>query len=148
MACPFFFPTSKLNGGWLHPSRLPLGAGWLGQCCAPGHEGAEPTTEEVREFCNLGYAVNCPRLPKDRNADAVRFSILRDAGTQILVRFVCEFGHRPANDGHLEYEAGQQRWLGPHPDPRIQKMAECYLQAYLDRRATPTLSSAPTRIDA
>ncbi len=57
MACPFFMPTSKLeDGGWLHPSRLPLGGGWIGHCSAPGYEGAEPTNQELRELCNLGYA--------------------------------------------------------------------------------------------
>ena len=81
MACPFFMPTSKLeDGGWLHPSRLPLGGGWTGHCSAPGHEGAEPTNQELRELCNLGYAASCPRLPKERAYDAVRFSIARDCG--------------------------------------------------------------------
>lgn len=135
MACPFFLPTSKLDdGGWLHPSRLPLGAGWLGQCCAPGHEGCEPTTEEAREFCNLGYAAHCTRLPKDRNADAVRFSIERDGGTQLILRFVCESNHRPAGHGTLEYDVALRRWISAHSNPSIQRMAECYLEAYLARR--------------
>ena len=149
MSCPFFLPTRKLDdGGWLHPSRLPLGGGWLGQCCAPGHEGTEPSTEEVREFCNLGYAAKCSRLPKDRTADAVRFSVSRDTGMQILVSFVCESSHRPAGHGTLEYDLGQRRWLGPHPDPRIQRMAECYLEAYVARRTTPISVGSSTRIDA
>jgi hypothetical protein len=148
VACPFFMPTNKLeNGGWLHPSRLPLGAGWSGHCCAPGHEGAEPTEEELRELCNLGYAAGCSRLPKQRDYDAVRFSIARDRGTQLKLWFICEAGHTPADHGMLEYDLALGRWTSPHADARIQKMAECYLQSYLLRRIQPAsagLISSPT----
>ena len=72
MACPFFMPKTRFeDGGWLHPSRLPLGAGWRGECCAPGQQGTEPSNEELRELCNLGYATGCLRLPRERNFDAV-----------------------------------------------------------------------------
>jgi hypothetical protein len=139
VACPFFMPTNKLvDGGWLHASRLPLGGGWTGHCSAPGHEGAEPTDEELRELCNMGYAASCPRLPKERTADAVRFSIARDRGAQLLLWFVCESGHRPASYGTLEYDLSLGQWTSSHPDARIQKMAECYLQSYLLRRIQPT----------
>jgi hypothetical protein len=138
MACPFFMPTRKLDdGGWLHPSRLPLGGGWLGHCSAPGHEGVEPTNEELRELCNLGYAAGCPRLPTERTADAVRFSIASDRGTHLLLWFVCESGHRPAAHGMLEYDLALGKWISVHSDPRIQKMADCYLQSYLLRRIQP-----------
>jgi hypothetical protein len=138
VACPFFMPTSKLDdGGWLHPSRLPLGGGWSGHCSAPGHEGAEPSDEELRELCNLGYAAGCPRLPTERASDAVRFSIARDRSTQLLLWFVCESGHRPAANGMLEYDTSTGQWISSHPDARIQKMAGCYLQSYLLRRIQP-----------
>jgi hypothetical protein len=138
VACPFFMPTSKLDdGGWLHPSRLPLGGGWIGRCSAPGHEGADPTNEELRELCNLGYAARCPRLPEERVYDAVRFSIASDRGARLLVWFVCESGHRPASHGILEYDLSLGRWISSHSDARIQKMAECYLQSYLLRRIQP-----------
>ena len=52
LACPFFMPVQKLDGAWLHPSRLPLGAGWDGHCSAPGHEGTRPSDQELHEFCN------------------------------------------------------------------------------------------------
>jgi hypothetical protein len=138
LACPFFMPTSKLEeGGWLHPSRLPLGAGWTGYCCAPGHEGVEPTNQELRELCNLGYAAGCPRLPKERAYDAVRFSIARDQVAQLQFSFVCESAHRPAGHGTLEYDVARGEWISSHADRRIQKMAECYLQSYLLRRIQP-----------
>jgi len=143
VACPFFMPTSKLeDGSWLHPSRLPLGGGWTGRCSAPGHEGAEPTNEELRELCNLGYAAGCPRLPEQRAYDAVRFSIARDRGAQLVFWFVCESGHRPAAHGTLEYDHSLGQWTSSHADARIQKMAECYLQSYLLRRIQPASASS------
>lgn len=143
MACPFFMPASKLDdGGWIHPSRLPLGAGWLGVCGAPGHEGAEPTDQELHHLCNLGYASGCLRLPVDRSCDAVRFSVARDRGSYLNVWFVCESGHRPAGHGTLEYDVALGRWETSHPDPRIQKLADCYLQSYLLRRIQPASAGA------
>jgi hypothetical protein len=141
-------PTSKLeDGGWLHPSRLPLGGGWIGNCSAPGYEGAQPTNEELRELCNLGYAARCPRLPKERTSDAVRFSVARDHGARLLLWFVCESGHRPAAYGTLEFDISTGQWISSHSDARMQKMAECYLQAYLLRRIQPAaagFTSSPT----
>jgi len=138
VACPFFMPTSKLDdGGWLHPSRLPLGGGWMGHCSAPGYEGTEPSNQELHELCNLGYAAGCARLPEERACDAVRFSIARDRGAQLEIWFVFESRHRPAGHGILEYDLSLGQWIRSHPDARIQKMAECYLQTYLLRRIQP-----------
>src|SRR6202167_1461024 len=149
MACPFFMPTSRLDdGGWLHPSRLPLGGGWMGHCSAPGYEGTEPSNQELRELCNLGYAAGCARLPEDRAYDAVRFSIARDRGAQLELWFVCESSNCPASHGILEYDLSLGQWIRNHPDARIQKMAECYLQTYLVRRIQPAaagLSSSTNR---
>jgi hypothetical protein len=135
VACPFFVPSRKLDdAGWQHPARLPLGGGWQGHCAAPGHEGAEPSDQDLHEYCNLGYAAQCARLPKDRSCDAVRFSVAHDRGTQLLLWYVCETAHRPAAHGTLEFDVPLQRWTTTHPDARIQKMAECYLESYLLRR--------------
>lgn len=127
-------PIQKVDGGWLHPSRLPLGGGWRGHCSAPGHEGAQPSEHELHEFCNLGYAVKCPRLPADREFDSVRFSVARGQGSRLLLWFVCELAHRPARHGTLEYDIDRNQWISPHSQPRIQKMAECYVETYLQRR--------------
>ena len=139
MACPFFVPTQKLeNGSWMHPSRLPLGAGWTGRCSSPGQEAVELNPTELLE-CNLGYA-RCARLAADRPCDAVRFSVSRDRGACIALWFVCEAAHHPVSHGILEYSLTSNHWTAPHPDPRIQSLAECYLQSYLLRRIPPATS--------
>ena len=138
MACPFFFPTRRLEDGtWPHPSRLPLGGGWSGHCSVPGHEGAAPSNEELREGCNLGYAASCVRLPAQRPYDAVRFSVSRDCGSQVDLWFACEASHRPGTSGKLSYDASRAEWTSPHSDPRIQKMAECFLESYTLRKIQP-----------
>lgn len=139
MVCPFFMPTRKFEDGtWPHPARLPLGGGWHGVCTAsPAHE-IVPTDDQVRESCNLGYAARCPHLPAERTCDAVRFAVARDGEDRILLSYVCETGHRPAEHGMLEYEVILSAWIRPHADARIQKMADCYLQSYLQKTRVAT----------
>ncbi|MDQ1390376.1 MAG: hypothetical protein QOF56_3830 [Acidobacteriaceae bacterium] len=142
VACPFFMPTEKLeNGEWLHSSRLPLGSGWSGKCAAPGHEGEVPSQEELREFCNLGYAERCGRLPRERVWDSVRFAArtvgnegMSGSSGRIQVRYVCERGHCPVEHGVLEFDSVSGQWNSPHRDDRVQRMAECFLQSYVERR--------------
>jgi hypothetical protein len=140
VACPFFMPVEKVeNGTWLHAGRLPLGCGWSGHCTAPGHEGEAPSQEELREFCNLGYAEGCGRLPRERVWDSVRFAARTvsdgngDRGC-IQVRYVCERGHCPAEHGMLAFDAAEARWLERHRDSRVQRMAECFLASYVEKR--------------
>lgn len=148
MACPYFMPVSNFEGGgWLHPGRLPLGAGWRGQCCAPRNEGAEPSPDELRDFCNLGYA-KCPHLPGERVADAVRFSVVRDCNERLELMFVFELAHRPAGHGTLEFDLRGQRWITTHPEARTQKMAQCYIEAYLLRRSSSTITTWKARSDS
>ena len=144
LACPFFLPTERFeSGGWFHPSRLPLGAGWKGVCCAPGFDGTEPGEYELREHCNLGYAVKCSRLPQARAADAVRFSIVRHSGDRLTICYVCEAAHHPVEHGNLEYDQSRAFWPVRHPDDRLQKMAQCYVEVYLQRRIQSAAAAAP-----
>jgi hypothetical protein len=149
MACPYFMPVTKLEGGsWPHPARLPLGGGWCGHCTAPGHEGEVPAQHVLEEFCNLGYAGSCTWSSPERPWDAVRFAVSApnvssqgsDAsnsvpGRVLVLRYVCEQDHRPVRHGDLEFDWSRGAWLRPHEDPRIQKMAECFLQSYLKKKA-------------
>lgn len=136
MACPYFMPTERLASDlWTHRSRLPLGDGFSGICTAPGYEGAVLSDEELRDFCNLGYATRCPRMPQQRTADAVRFIVNHDRDGAISLYYTCERDHAPLHHGPLTYIQSEQRWLQPHSDARIQRMAECYLQSYLMRKS-------------
>lgn len=135
MACPFFMPTQKYeDGAWIHPSRLPLGGGWKGHCTAPGHEGEIPAEEQLRDACNLGYASGCPRCPQERRWDSVRFAVAQRGDQRLLLRYVCERNHLPGEHGTLEFDAGLGRWASLHSDPRIQRMAECFVESYLLRK--------------
>jgi hypothetical protein len=42
--------------------------------------------------------------------------------------------------GRLKFDAGAAGWLERHPDMRVQKMAECFLESWLNRR-TPQVAS-------
>lgn len=145
MACPYFMPVERLEGGsWPHPARLPLGAGWAGHCTAAGHEGHIPSPGILETCCNLGYAVNCTWAPLNRISDAVRFAVLparrglekSDAPpSSIHLCYVFEREHRPVEAGELEFDVMHSEWLRPHSDPRVQKMAQCFLESYLSRKS-------------
>jgi hypothetical protein len=134
LACPFFVPIERADDlAFPHPVRLPLGAAWRGSCSAPGCGHATPTPQEL-EGCNLGYAKSCSRLPKQRECDAVRFAVLNDSGGQVSVQFVFEAEYRPAGQGLLQYDSTLKQWTSPHSEARIHKLADCFLQGYLERR--------------
>src|SRR5260221_3421131 len=132
------------NGAWPHPSRLPLGGGWRGHCTAPGDEGESPSESTQERYCNLGYASSCDWTPVERAWDAVRFAICApprrdgssDAATPVALRmrYVCEKDHRPVESGDLEFDLLRAAWQSRHDDPRVQKMAECFLDSYLKIR--------------
>jgi hypothetical protein len=135
LACPFFVPVKILDdGSWPHPSRLPLGAGWTGNCRASGEE-VEASDAHVREFCNLGYATACPHLPRGRDWDAVRFSITRAGRERVTICYVCELDHAPIEHGKLTFDLAGNVWLDAHPDPRVLRLAACYLQTYRTRQS-------------
>ena len=150
MTCPYFMPLEKLeNGKWPHPARLPLGGGWTGHCTAPGHEGQLPSQDVVEAFCNLGYATTCAWTPEHRSCDAVRFAVAAsldargarksfagEAPVRLLrLSYVCERDHHPSAHGELEFDLARATWVVRHDDPRIQKMAECFLESYLQKKA-------------
>jgi hypothetical protein len=138
------------NGDWQHPARLPLGGGWRGHCTAPGHEGEVPSDSTQERFCNLGYASSCDWAPPDRAWDAVRFAVCAppmcngssNAAIPVVLRlrYVCEKNHCPVESGDLEFDLIHAAWLGRHNDPRVQRMAECFLDSYLKVRTVQKLS--------
>ena len=150
LACPYFMPVARMeNGRWPHPARLPLGNGWCGHCTAPGHEGELPAQDVLEAFCNLGHAGSCSWSPQERVWDAVQFAVTapldpagHDVGRNVsavqartlLLNYVCERDHAPVAHGELEFDLSRATWLRRHDDPRVQKMAECFLESYLKRR--------------
>jgi hypothetical protein len=130
LACPYFVPREIVNdGSWLHPSRLPLGAGWSGRCCASGQE-TTPSDSVLRELCNLGNATACPHLPRERAWDAIRFSVARTSPEQITLWYVYELAHAPVEHGKLSFDCVAGLWLSPHADARVLRLAACYLETY------------------
>jgi len=137
------------GAGWLHAPRLPLGGGWSGRCTAPGHDVETPSENELREFCNLGYAERCGRLPPERAWDSVRFGArafdgdVENAKTGcIQIRYVCERGHRPAEHGTLTFDVARGECQRPHSDRCLQRMAECFLASYLEKRKSREVTRA------
>jgi hypothetical protein len=133
VACPFFFPTERINNGWQFPARLPLGDGFKGTCRA-GAEEICPSEDELRDYCNIGYAGGCARIPAQRLADGIRFALARDDESRIVLHYVSERFHEPVEYGRLEYDCQTQQWLAPMRDPCLQRQAECYIAVYLERR--------------
>jgi hypothetical protein len=134
VACPYFFPTEKSTVlYWPFPQRLPLGAGFHGSCTAEGAHSA-PGELELREFCNVGYAGRCGKLPAGRRSDAVRFSIALEKDETIIVRYVCERDHAPVEHGELKYDVAAKAWQAAHADPILMRQAECYVASYFERK--------------
>jgi hypothetical protein len=69
----------------------------------------------------------------------VRFALGEERDGILRVLFVCERDYLPAGHGELLYETASTLWLRPHDDPRVQRMAECYVQAQRARRGSCTL---------
>jgi len=105
----------------------------MGNCLASGQEVAASDTH-IREFCNLGYATTCPHLPLRRDWDAIRFSVARAGREQVTLCFVCELDHAPIEHGELTFDLVNDAWLSLHPDARVLRLADCYLQTYRARQ--------------
>ena len=135
MACPYFMPVEPLAEPlWPHPQRLPLGGGYTGYCTAAGHESASLSTEELSEFCNMGYATRCSRLPQERAADSHRFRVTH-AGEQITIFFCSELRHAPVEQATLIFDQAGDRWIQAHSNACVQRQAECALRSWQAQRA-------------
>ena len=64
---------------------------------------------------------------------------------RIQVRYVCERDHLPVEYGALMFDAVGACWELRHSDDRVQRMAECFLASYVEKRkrreANPALAS-------
>jgi hypothetical protein len=136
MACPFFYPTERLDQTlWPHPARLPLGAGFAGICRARRGEDYRPNPAALRDWCNLGYgAAGCGRFPEESAPEAVRFAVRRDADGVVQIQYVVEKGHLPWDSGTLEFEPARGRFRAAPSDALLARQAQVYLDTYLERR--------------
>jgi len=137
VACPFFHPTERFDDGtWLTPPRLPLGDPCRGMCMADPSTPVEPSLEELRRYCNLGYARGaCSRFPSSGEAaDAVRFSIAgdRDGGIQII--YILEKDYGPLRHGPLVWDAATRDFSTGIGSPTIEAQARRFVESYLKRR--------------
>ena len=133
MACPYFFPTARLeNNSWVIPPRLPIGDAYTGECRA-GRTAFQPSAEVVRATCNVGYArESCGYFPLDAPADAVRFHIAEHRGELIRIQYVFEKDCWPRKHGMLDYTANA-REFSPSIDPILAKQAAAFVESYLRR---------------
>ena len=47
-----------------------------------------------------------------------------------MICFVCELGHAPIEHGELTFDLASEAWLKADADPRVLRLATCYLQTY------------------
>ena len=79
----------------------------------------------------MRFAVSAPPGPgRPRGGGSVSAAALI-----LRLRYVCERDHRPVESGELEFDLPSATWLRMHQDARVQKMAECFLESYLKKKA-------------
>ena len=85
----------------------------------------------LQPWLRNGLSASSPR----RDWDAIRFSVARASQEQVTICFVCELAHAPVEHGKLMFDLASEAWLNAHPDPRVLRLATCYLQTYRARQS-------------
>lgn len=136
MACPFFSPASRLGQTpWARPPRLPLGDAFAGVCRAVDAEPFNPDETTLRDLCNRGYARRrCSRFPDDSGSDAVRFSVVEDAGGRLRIVYVIEKDYFPVDHGPMEYLVPEARFTGAHTGELLAAQARVFVESYLSQK--------------
>lgn len=134
MACPYFYPTARLESGcWVIPPRLPLGDAYAGECRASTAQ-FQPGEQQLREFCNVGYGRgSCEHFPLARSADAIRFHMRGESDELILIQSVAEKECWPAGSVGLEYSISSRGIRGTE-DPILARQAVVFVESYLRRK--------------
>jgi len=133
VACPYFLPQSELPAGlWVHEPRWPLGKAYSGLCCSRADEPFQPPEQSQEELCNYGYVRGvCECFPAESQADAVRFSVIEEDESRLLIVYVFEKDHAPAQFGSLEYVIPARALQPPHPDAILSRQAEAFAHSHL-----------------
>jgi hypothetical protein len=56
-----------------------------------------------------------------------------ESDEEVSLEYVLERACLPAGHGLLHFNRASATWASPHPDPLIQKKAECFLESYFER---------------
>lgn len=133
MACPYFYPTRRLEASeWRSRIRPPLGDAYEGECHASPANVHQPSRELTLEGCNLGYASKeCNCFPAEAEADAVRFCVRSDTGSEIQIDYVFEHDHLPHSHGRIIYSRRLKCWRGIEGPGLLEQQARAYLDSYL-----------------
>lgn len=145
MACPFFHPGANfVDGAWLSPPRLPLGDPCFGECKADGAESIQPSLDELRNYCNAGYARGrCSRFPSRTDAaDAVRFSVSGDHEGGVSLVYVYERDYGPVRHGMLVYDISAGSFNDAPESTVLEAQARVFVTGYLARRLAPKATGA------
>jgi hypothetical protein len=134
MACPYFFPTARLeNGTWVIPPRLPLGDAYAGECRAT-QARFQPDESHLRNFCNVGYGRgSCGQFPCDGGIDAVRFHIREESNDLIRIQCVAEKDCWPAGGCEIESATARREIRGTE-DEILAKQASVFVESYFRRK--------------
>ncbi len=134
MACPYFYPTARLDqGSWIVPPRLPLGDAYAGECRANGN-AVQPGEKHVRQICNTGYGRGCcERFPAGAATDAVRFHVAQDSGTLIRLQYVLEKNCWPVENGVMECSTTPPEISGTE-NAILRGQGAAFVESYLRRR--------------
>ena len=63
-------------------------------------------------------------------------AVAKESEVRVSLQLVLETSHLPAGNWVLEYDRTTNHWIASHPDRRIQRMAECFLQSFLEKRGS------------
>lgn len=133
MACPYFYPVSRLEEAWAVPPRLPLGDAYTGECRARTSP-SQPQDNVIRGCCNSGYARGtCDLFPHDARADAVRFTVASDLAHEIRVQYIFEKACWPLEHGEMRYSAAHDSFAPLLLDEITARQAAVFMQSYLRR---------------
>lgn len=136
MACPFFYPVSKLDSSrWRNLPRLPLGDAYEGICRSLPQQDHVPDEATLRESCSFGYARGtCERHPAGECPDAVRISPMPGDGPLIKLVYVLERAHAPLEHGTAVYSAADKRWIAAPQNEIVRRQAEVYAEGFAQRK--------------